>query len=245
MTEVQWNDCADPTPMLKFLRGKASDRKLRLFACACCRRIWHLLEEQSQTAVVAGEQYADGLITEGDLLTAWAANQHLIRQEPEANPINSMVAASLAGRFPNPYDNDIGWGANEDADNAAWHAAAAVASPIDLGEVLPSNTHAVSAAAGGLRSNAAWTQVREEESRQQAALLRHFVGNPFRPQLTLTHRPSPLVQLAQSLYAGEDCSFALRAALLEAGNPELAEHFQKEQRHPRGCWVIDTILGKQ
>jgi hypothetical protein len=45
MTEEEWQTCADPTPMLEFLRCKASDRKLRLFACGCCRRIWHLLAE--------------------------------------------------------------------------------------------------------------------------------------------------------------------------------------------------------
>jgi hypothetical protein len=46
------------------------------------------------------------------------------------------------------------------------------------------------------------------------------------------------------MYSGEDCSFALRDALLEAGHPELAEHFTKEQWHPKGCWVVDTILAK-
>ena len=33
MNEVEWT-CADPIPMLAFLRGKVSDRKWGLFACA-------------------------------------------------------------------------------------------------------------------------------------------------------------------------------------------------------------------
>jgi hypothetical protein len=43
MMEAEWLACADPTPMLDFLRGKASDRKLRLFAVVCCqgqRALW-------------------------------------------------------------------------------------------------------------------------------------------------------------------------------------------------------------
>src|SRR5438270_24210 len=45
MTEAEWLACADPEPMLVFQRGKATDRKLRLFACACCRHSWLLLED--------------------------------------------------------------------------------------------------------------------------------------------------------------------------------------------------------
>jgi hypothetical protein len=76
-------------------------------------------------------------------------------------------------------------------------------------------------------------------------LLRHIIGNPFRPYPAPAHWPAAVIQLAEALYAGEDCGFALHDALVEAGHAELAEHFRHAQWHPKGCWVVDLILGKK
>jgi hypothetical protein len=71
VTEQEWLDCTDPTPMLQFLGGKASDRKLRLFGCAACRTLWSFLPDvRSREAVEAAERFADGLIRRQELRKA-------------------------------------------------------------------------------------------------------------------------------------------------------------------------------
>src|SRR5215470_5829238 len=68
MDGAGWLACTDLGVMLESLRGKVSDRKLRLFAAACCRRIWPWLAKASRdwpdagpNAVDAVERFADGL----------------------------------------------------------------------------------------------------------------------------------------------------------------------------------------
>lgn len=78
----------------------------------------------------------------------------------------------------------------------------------------------------------------------RCSLFRDNIDNPLRTYPAPTSCPSAVVTLAEAMYAGEDCSFALHDALLEAGHPELAEHFQKERWHPKGCRAVDLVLGK-
>jgi hypothetical protein len=74
MDEQQWLDAADPQRLLAFLEGKASARKLRLFAAACCRRVWHLVDRPAlRAAVEAAERFADGQATDSELAAAWEA----------------------------------------------------------------------------------------------------------------------------------------------------------------------------
>ena len=82
MTEAEWLACPEPTPMLSFLRGKASDRKLRLFAAACCRHVWQLLaNQQCRKAVEISERYADGNASATELQEA---NEAVSRSIPNA-----------------------------------------------------------------------------------------------------------------------------------------------------------------
>jgi hypothetical protein len=68
MTEAEWLVADDPSAMLRFLGPRLSDRKRRLFACACCRLFWHLLSGPlAAPAVDAAERYADGLISHRQL----------------------------------------------------------------------------------------------------------------------------------------------------------------------------------
>ncbi|WP_238602965.1 hypothetical protein [Fimbriiglobus ruber] len=70
MTGEEWLACVDPSAVLEFLKGKTSDRKMRLLAVACCRQVWHLLTDiRNRTAVEMAEVYAEGGITDERLLT--------------------------------------------------------------------------------------------------------------------------------------------------------------------------------
>jgi hypothetical protein len=77
MTGAEWLAASEPELMLEFLRGKASDRKLRLFAVACCERVRTLITRNGNKAVRAAEEFADGLIDRHQLRDAWVSVGHV------------------------------------------------------------------------------------------------------------------------------------------------------------------------
>jgi hypothetical protein len=62
VTEAEWLSCGDPARMLESLAGRATDRKARLFACACCRGVAGLGRSAGRCVRLA-ERYADGHAT--------------------------------------------------------------------------------------------------------------------------------------------------------------------------------------
>src|SRR5271165_3760663 len=47
-----------------------SQRKLRLFCVACCRKVWDHLNEETRNAIIVAEKYADGNATFDELFAA-------------------------------------------------------------------------------------------------------------------------------------------------------------------------------
>jgi hypothetical protein len=86
------------------------------------------------------------------------------------------------------------------------------------------------------------------DKRQQAArLVREIFGYPF-SQLEEVPRERQVVQLAESIYQARsfDLMPILADALEEAGctEPLILAHCRAEQKHHRGCWVVDRLLSR-
>jgi hypothetical protein len=231
MTAEEWLECTDPTPMLEFLQGKASERKLRLFACACCRRIWHVLtDERSRKAIEASERFADRLITQRQLMAACGTAQKVaIKVLNTASPDPALVWAVQA--------------AHEVAKSAQ-----TIATRAELMTYLPGGiVNRIVCCAEALKAS------RFEESKQLAALLRCVFGNPFRQieidPAWLAWNEGTVVKLVQGIYdeRGFDQLPVLADALEDAGctNSAILDHCRQAGKHVRGCWVIDLLLVKE
>ena len=96
MTETQWLAAGDARQMLEFVWDKVSARKMRCFANACCRRIWHLMpDDRSRTAVEVSERFADGEASRQELSRAQHAIRGIVLYEAHQG---AGTAASSAAR---------------------------------------------------------------------------------------------------------------------------------------------------
>jgi hypothetical protein len=229
MTEAEWLACADPQKMFEFLRGKASDRKWRLLACACCRRIWHLLlDESSHRAVVVAEVFADGLKTRSELLESWA---------------DAEVAVD-------PWASD-----QEAQDNPSWRETRMESEPgylvacaSDPDVAFAGVYEIIRLSPGGERHHQAMLF--------RDIFGNPFRPSPPLPSAVLAWNDGTVPRLAQAIYEDrkmpegtlDTARLAILAdALLDAGceDEALIQHCREPGVHVRGCWALDIILGKQ
>ena len=84
--------------------GILDDKTLRLFACKCVRRVWHLLtDDRSRKAVEVAERYAIGEATDDELTSAssaaWFAARDAALAAARAAALDAARAAALAAAW--------------------------------------------------------------------------------------------------------------------------------------------------
>jgi hypothetical protein len=219
MTEAEWLACDDPRPMLKWLRGKASDRKRRLLAVGCCRRIWKDIRMATRRrAVEVAEQFADGTAGANDLRAA-------------------LLRATAGGRFDRASFAAC-WSASDKSrfvERVPFEAAKHVAS-----RVAKSRSSARGRKARDEELSAQAALVRDVFGNP----FRLVALGPAWPAWDGGTVP----KLAQAIYDDRAFERlpVLADALEEAGctNPDLLGHCRQPAEHVRGCWAVDLLLGK-
>ncbi len=234
MTEQEWLACADPTLMLEHLwtGGEASDRKLRLFAVACCRRLAHLpTDERSQLALAISERFADGLATPTELDEAYERANVVIEDMWNAsNNSWDVETTAFAAR-------DACWVEGQDG---VVYATSISQSLVRFARLLTPLTTRKTA--------------QKVERRTQCRILRDLFGpRLFRPVALDptwgTWENGTIVKLAKVIY--DERAFGhlpiLTDALEEAGctNADILDHLRGQGPHVRGCWPLDLLLRKE
>jgi hypothetical protein len=233
MNEEQWLACDDPFHILEFLGGKVTERKGRLFACACLRRARRLLTPRYLKAVEASENYADSQIETAELT----------RQEHEI--------FQLAARYFRRY-RALPWTLVVQKQFVRTACIRVMATP--LGEMLTFSRECWTVA----RSRGEADEKQRKELQARSDLLRDLFANPFHP-LTVSccvfsWHDNTIIRLAQTAYderilpAGtlNNARLLIVAdALEEAGcdDEQILRHLRNGGEHYRGCWAIDLLLG--
>jgi hypothetical protein len=229
VTESEWLAGTDPEALLTFLldSGRATDRKLRLFSVACCRRVSFLMTDPRHRRVVeAAEQFADGRLTAAELEAALDPVIALWAELPPAGrwePVHYLTGATRH---------------LDEGDCAPWAA---------------SYSARARASQTCDKDSPGWWDARRPEDAAQCHLLRDVFGPlPFHPvaidAAVLQWGGGTVPAIARRIY--EERAFhdlpILADALEDAGcqDQDILGHCRSGGEHVRGCWVVDALLGK-
>lgn len=254
MHEQEWSTSTSLQAMLDWLPhgDRASQRKLRLFGCACVRRVGSLLvDEGSRKIVEVAERFADGLASRAELQRAVVAAPGIqfayqpTGEAPEppgfALEVAHINAAAAAHEVANAAAHVAARGAAASSSAAiAWHVVADVAQRFTT--ITP---------AWYTATRDAWHAAADAEAGRQCCLLRDVFGPlPFQ-QMTIeaSWQTPAVVALARGIYDRK--LFTLLAELAQAleaagcSDAALLGHLRAPGPHVRGCWPVDLILDKR
>jgi hypothetical protein len=234
VTEAEWLEAIDPSPMLDYLgeiashrigRRRFKKRLYRLFGCACCRRMLRIgHDEWDVQAIEIAERIADGQ----PCLNERKAHLQKSRQRWRHTPTTDANGATgFLLEHQRYFDHRM-------AASVAGCAARPGGAKSRTSHLPRSDFHVV-------------------ESRVQADILRDIIGNPFHLPLVPRSHPArnndTVTRLAAAIYAEHafDRLPLLADALEDAGctDAKLLDHLRGPGPHVRGCWAVDLILGRE
>jgi hypothetical protein len=243
MTEQEWLCSSDPSAMLHYLEQSAtfrsrwqglfqirqwrtSERKLRLFACGCCRYVALWLHADASRQVIAlAEQHAEGQVE-------FVALERALSLADGAEQIQSRESSY------------------EDFSRRAFEAVACLAKR-KVEEVVTA-AHL----AGRVFQNWSGVndEAVRANNAAQANLLREIVGDPFAPARLdpawLSANDAAVERIARTIHDGRDYGDMpiLADALVDARcrDEAILGHCRLEvPAHCPGCWVIDLLTGRE
>jgi hypothetical protein len=224
MTESEWQASTNPEPLLLFLKGKVTERKLRLVACASCRRIWHLLDAWMQDAIEGAEQHFDGSVSQSAANFAAAQQAALVRTEPYSA---RHIAAGILGQMLGAPGWAVAWNTVSEVRRAM-----RASSPAGTYEETKYQAAVTKDIFGNpfrpVTIDPAWLAWREGTVARLAQGAYDELASPG-GHLDVAR----LAILADAL---EECG---------CGDPHVLEHLRGPVPHVRGCHVLDAILGRK
>ncbi len=224
MTEEEWLGTTDPERMLAFVERRLSERQRRLFAAACCRRVWHLLtDERSRRAIEVAEAYVDGDARAEDLWNACEGANVADDEVPPRFGDAPDAATDAAADHLRLYSVTLSC-ALAAGHHFCWqeeYPQEAYEEAKDADDDHPYNVDLEEAA--------------RAEGAAQAALLRDVVGDPFRPvAFAASWRTEAVRALARTIH--EERAFDRL--------PLLADALQRASSPSRRSWHTAAALAR-
>jgi hypothetical protein len=242
MTETEWLTGDRPESLLRFAVPRLSDRKVRLFACACARHLWRAFDHpRARPTVELAERFADGLADARDLHRAWTAVKAVAQATPRSGMADDYFGPAGVAYELRSVVRDV-------------------AHPAIRRTIMPAVRDALqaeflitlTAARTDVSMARAHEIARKGLPRARAVVcgwVRDIAGNLVRPvHFDARWRTADVTGLAWSAY--DDRAFdrlpLLADALMDAGcaDADILAHCRSAGPHVRGCWVVDLALGK-
>jgi hypothetical protein len=220
--EVWWAECGEPAGMLDHLlkQDGVSWRKVRLWACACVRRIWaRLTSEPGRRAVEVVERFAEGQAEQRAVDNAANAAGRVKKGDRRANYAAARLARLCSSvRFPPAHVSDLVVDVVErDADQSPARAAERRAHADLLRDVFGNPFRPV-------RLDPSWL------TPTVVGLAETAYNDRILPSGHLD--PARLAVLADALE---------EAGAADSGLPA---HLRTPGPHVRGCHVLDLLTGR-